>query len=178
MRSLLRSLPVTAHQLVRPGRLAHGFSRKELGHDRLDVDHWRSVGCVESLDPQPGSFAPENRHDCDAKTVRAPARALREDSDFRPGRIIPWMPGACNDRLLVDAIARRLPAAPRSWGLAPDLGSLSDDARTAITDGESALEDGAIHNVWQVAPGDPVGRYVIKVTVEGAGERTFEFEVR
>jgi hypothetical protein len=71
-----------------------------------------------------------------------------------------------------------LPAAPNAWDLADGPSSLSEDGRTATTDGESEPEDGAIRNVWRVAPGDPVGRYQIKVTVAGAGERTFEFEVR
>jgi hypothetical protein len=35
-----------------------------------------------------------------------------------------------------------------------------------------------IYNVWTVAPGEPKGRYVIRVTVEGSAERTFEFDVR
>jgi hypothetical protein len=71
-----------------------------------------------------------------------------------------------------------LPAAPRAWGLASDLRSLSDDGRTSVTDGQSEPEDGAIRNVWLVAPGDPVGTYVLKVTVEGAPEQVFQFEVK
>ena len=35
-----------------------------------------------------------------------------------------------------------------------------------------------IFNVWNVASGNPKGRYIIRVIVDGMVERTFEFDVQ
>jgi hypothetical protein len=47
-----------------------------------------------------------------------------------------------------------------------------------VTEREVAPDQGLIFNTWSVAAGDPAGKYVIRVFVEGALAKTFEFEVR
>jgi len=69
-----------------------------------------------------------------------------------------------------------LPEAPRTWG--DDVKMRSDDGRTAVTEQETAPEDGVIRNVWAIAAGDPKGAYELKLTIEGEPTRTFLFEVR
>ena len=72
-----------------------------------------------------------------------------------------------------------LPEAPETWDEAePDsVRSISDDRRVAVTMQEVAPDEGVIFHSWTVAPGDPSGRYVIRVIVDGALEQVFEFEV-
>ena len=73
-----------------------------------------------------------------------------------------------------------LPVKPATWGTAEELGtrSVSEDGRTSVTEREVAPDQGLIFNTWSVAAGDPAGKYVIRVFVEGALAKTFEFEVR
>jgi hypothetical protein len=73
-----------------------------------------------------------------------------------------------------------LPVKPATWGDAEPLGtrSVSNDGRTSVTEREVSPERGVIFNSWAVAPGDPKGRYVIRVFVEGSLAKTFEFKVR
>jgi hypothetical protein len=73
-----------------------------------------------------------------------------------------------------------LPAKPITWGQPESLGSrsISTDGRVSITEREVAPDRGAIFNSWTVAPGDPKGRYVIRVFVEGSLARVFEFDVQ
>lgn len=73
-----------------------------------------------------------------------------------------------------------LPASPVTWGVddVPGRNSISADRRTSITENEEEPGPlGVILNVWQVEPGDPRGRYVIRLIIEDRLERTFEFEV-
>ena len=73
-----------------------------------------------------------------------------------------------------------LPASPVTWGAPETQGrrALSDDGRVAITEREVDLGDGLIYNAWDVAAGDPQGRYRIRVFVEGTLAKVFEFDVR
>jgi len=72
-----------------------------------------------------------------------------------------------------------LPAAPQSWGPAEKIGrrDLSADRRTSVTEREVKPARGLILNYWQVAAGDPRGRHVMKVFVEGVLVSTFEFDL-
>jgi hypothetical protein len=73
-----------------------------------------------------------------------------------------------------------LPAAPATWG-GPDPSatrSMSDDARTTITEREVSAQDGVILHAWSVAAGDPAGTYRMRVSIDGRLVRTFEFQVR
>ena len=73
-----------------------------------------------------------------------------------------------------------LPAEPRSWGDPDENGTqhVSLDHRTSVMEADAPIESGLISNQWAVVPGDPMGRYVIRVYVEGKLVRTFEFDVR
>ncbi|MBS4097598.1 MAG: hypothetical protein KGZ83_12270 [Sulfuricella sp.] len=71
-----------------------------------------------------------------------------------------------------------LPVKPETWGDPADYVSISADGRTAVVEKVVELKDGAISNSWDMAPGDPKGKYVSRVWVEGQLIGTFEFEVR
>ena len=72
-----------------------------------------------------------------------------------------------------------LPATPKSWGGPEPLGtrSMSTDGRTSVTEREVSPDQGLIFNSWTVARGDPRGRYVIRVFIEGTLAKVFEFDV-
>lgn len=73
-----------------------------------------------------------------------------------------------------------LPSAPTSWGT-PNEGfqpSISPDRKVSVLEQDASLEKGSlIFNTWAVAPGDPIGKYKIRVIVDKAVEHTFEFDV-
>lgn len=73
-----------------------------------------------------------------------------------------------------------LPAKPNTWGDPEPLGtrSVSTDGRISVTEREVLPDQGVIFNTWAVAPGDPKGRYVIRVFVEGSLAKIFEFDVK
>jgi hypothetical protein len=71
-----------------------------------------------------------------------------------------------------------LPRAPEIWGQGETPVFLSADRRTAVTEQEVDASRGVIGHAWSVAPGDPAGRYVIRVFVEGQLAATFEFDVQ
>ena len=72
-----------------------------------------------------------------------------------------------------------LPSSPKTWGEDETQGlTLSHDRKTSVLEREEKLDRGMIFNVWTVAPGDPQGRYVICVIIDGMVERTFEFDVQ
>jgi hypothetical protein len=70
-----------------------------------------------------------------------------------------------------------LPAPAATWGT--DGGAkVSTDRKVAVTERDEAPQDGLIMNVWTVAPDDPAGHYVIKVSVDGGPEQRFDFDVQ
>jgi hypothetical protein len=73
-----------------------------------------------------------------------------------------------------------LPASPKTWGEGEKQGlrSISPDRKYSVTEREVTPDDGLIYNSWAVAPGDPRGRYLIRVIIEGIKEVSFEFEVQ
>jgi hypothetical protein len=73
-----------------------------------------------------------------------------------------------------------LPVKPKTWGDSESLGTraVSTDGRTSVTEREVSTDRGVIFNAWAVVPGDPEGRYVIRVFVEGSLAKVFEFDVR
>lgn len=73
-----------------------------------------------------------------------------------------------------------LPEKPDTWGSAQAFGkhSISPNGRVSITEREVTPEKGMIFNVWTVAPGDPKGKYIIRVFVEGRLVKTFRFDVQ
>lgn len=73
-----------------------------------------------------------------------------------------------------------LPSKPATWGPSEsiDTRNTSSDGRTTTTERTVAPDEGVIFNTWTVAPGDPKGRYVIRVYVEDSLVATFEFDVK
>ena len=72
-----------------------------------------------------------------------------------------------------------LPTPPRTWGPTEkqDKRRISEDQKVSVIEREVELERGLIFNFWTIAEGDPAGRYVIRVFVEGVQAATFEFDV-
>lgn len=72
-----------------------------------------------------------------------------------------------------------LPATPDTWGPGEASGKhkISEDRKVSITEKEVSVDDGYIQNFWNVAPGDPVGEYVIHVYVNDLLLQTFKFNV-
>jgi hypothetical protein len=72
-----------------------------------------------------------------------------------------------------------LPTKPTSWGSAGSGGTrtLSADGKTLVTEAQVAPAQGMIANSWQILPGDPQGRYVMRVSVDGTLVKTFQFDV-
>ena len=72
-----------------------------------------------------------------------------------------------------------LPAAPAIWDSAETQGSqfISEDKRVSILHKEVEPQQGLISHSWTVAPGDPKGRYIIRVIIENRLEEVFEFDV-
>jgi hypothetical protein len=73
----------------------------------------------------------------------------------------------------------RLPAAPQTWQADETSGkhTLSADRRTSTLEREAKIEDGLIYNFWQISPGDPKGRYTMRVMIEGLLVSNFAFDV-
>ena len=73
----------------------------------------------------------------------------------------------------------RLPSAPQTWQADEKSGkhTVSADRRTSILEREAKVENGLIYNFWQVSPGDPKGRYTMRVMLEGMLVSSFEFDV-
>jgi hypothetical protein len=72
-----------------------------------------------------------------------------------------------------------LPGPARTWGESEAQGRhVSADGRSAVTERDQPVDGGAVFNRWVLAPGDPKGHYVLRVTIRGAPEQRFDFEVR
>ena len=72
-----------------------------------------------------------------------------------------------------------LPSAPEIWGgfETLDAVSISADRRTAMTEQEVEPVEGFVFRSWTVAPGDPAGRYRIRIIIDDSVEQVFEFDV-
>lgn len=107
--------------------------------------------------------------------------------DFKPADVVPLKPQQ-NYGWIIQLRTEKpsvhyreeftLPATAKNWNTqgASDV-TVSADRRTAITERVVEPKNGVILNVWSVAPDDPPGHYVIRVTVEGQ-LRQFDFDVR
>ena len=73
----------------------------------------------------------------------------------------------------------RLPAVPQTWQADEKSGkhTVSADRKTSILEREAKIENGVIYNFWQISPGDPKGRYTMRVMIEGLLVSSFDFDV-
>jgi hypothetical protein len=72
-----------------------------------------------------------------------------------------------------------LPAVPETWGtLVPgDQQTLQDGGKKCVTECDVAPVNGWVEHSWFVAEGDPKGAYAMKVYVDGALVKSFNFTV-
>lgn len=128
----------------------------------------------------------------DYEVIRAEFGILGQENSGKPGlvpaTVVPLKPNQGYGWVIFLRTAKKkitwreeftLPAKPGTWGDPEPLGtrSVSSDGRTSVTEREVSPEQGAIFNAWTVAPGDPKGRYVIRVFIEGSLAKVFEFDV-
>jgi len=73
-----------------------------------------------------------------------------------------------------------LPVAPKTWDdvKKPGRRTISKDRRVAITELEVMPAGGLILNAWTIDPGDPAGKYIIRIYIENEHVRAFEFYVQ
>jgi len=70
-----------------------------------------------------------------------------------------------------------LPEAPKTWGTGGQPHGMSADRKTLSLDATLTVYDGTISKAWDVVKGDPPGRYLISVYVEGSAPVQFEFDL-
>ena len=70
-----------------------------------------------------------------------------------------------------------LPEAPETWGQGDGNVEISADRRTATTVGYAAPRSNVVFHFWQVAAGDPDGRYSMLVTLSDGRAAEFHFEL-
>jgi hypothetical protein len=108
---------------------------------------------------------------------------------FVPGRIVPYHENqGYGWVILLDTKKPKirwreeftLPAAPALWDSPVSQGGhfISEDKRVSIMEQEVEPDNGLIYHNWAVVPGDPKGRYIIRVIVENRLEEVFEFDVQ
>jgi hypothetical protein len=71
----------------------------------------------------------------------------------------------------------RLPARPEIWPEGPEI-TVTDGGKTANIRRSVPIEAGIVSSRWCVGKGDPVGHYILEVSVEGSPVNQFEFSVR
>lgn len=69
-----------------------------------------------------------------------------------------------------------LPLAPQQWG--GDKSGVSKDKKTCVTEREEVPVSGWIGHGWDVAEGDPEGKHVMKIFINGVLMKTFKFQVK
>lgn len=147
----------------------------------------RAVNVVARMQDEPSTSL-------DAQVVHVGGRfgvfnAIDGRSKFVPARVVPLVEGQAYGwviELRTDKKKVRwreeftLPQAPETWGTPELLGTrrLSQDSKVLTTERLVEPVDGAIFNMWSVAKGDPAGKHLMRVFVEGRLVNTFEFEVR
>jgi hypothetical protein len=129
---------------------------------------------IEVLSAQFGLFAPNSA----GRLVLTPSKIVPDRKGQRYGWAIRLQTTRPTVRWREELT---LPAAPATWGgeeLPPDIQTISRDNRTSVIQADVVPVNGMIENVWEVAPGDPRGHYVIRVTIDGANLQVFEFDVK
>lgn len=106
--------------------------------------------------------------------------------DFKPTKTVPltpnqefgWVIGVMTTKPTVRWREEfTVPYPPETWGPVEGKHEISADRKVSILEREVTLDRGFLFNTWTIAPGDPKGRHVIKVTIEDAPPVVFEFDV-
>ena len=106
--------------------------------------------------------------------------------DFKPTKTVPlkpnqefgWVIGVTTTKPTVKWREEfTVPYPPETWGPVEGKHEISADRKVSILEREVTLDRGFLFNTWTMAPGDPKGRHVIKVTIEDAPPVVFEFDV-
>jgi hypothetical protein len=74
-----------------------------------------------------------------------------------------------------------LPAPPSTWSgdePAAEGQTISPNGMTSVVESDAVPINGVIEHVWEVAPGDPKGHCIIRVTIDGGNQQVFEFDVQ
>src|SRR3954454_16494613 len=94
------ALPIRAHQLAGPFRLEHRSPGRELDHERLHVEHRRSVDGVEAADAQLEAADVDQLTAADADAVGTTFGPLGQDAHLRPVGIPTRTAGTAHDGIL------------------------------------------------------------------------------
>ena len=106
--------------------------------------------------------------------------------DFKPTRTIPlvpnqefgWVIGVTTTKPTIKWREEfTVPTPPETWGPVEGKHEISADRKVSILEREVTPDRGFLFNSWTIAPGDPKGRHVIKVTIEDAPPVVFEFDI-
>jgi hypothetical protein len=106
--------------------------------------------------------------------------------DFKPTKTVPlkpdqefgWVIGVTTSRPTVKWREEfTVPYPPETWGPVDGKHELSADRKVSTLEREVTPYRGFVYNAWTIAPGDPKGRHVMKVTIEDAPPVVFEFEI-
>ena len=96
---------------------------------------------------------------------------------LRPGVHYGWRLHVADGRDIVPIKEElRLPAPPKVWSSVNSF-QRPDDGLTAITESPATVFDGTVEQAWTVAPGDPPGRYILRLSVDGELIGKFEFDI-
>lgn len=73
-----------------------------------------------------------------------------------------------------------LPKPPNTWGDIPKgmTRRISANGLTVVIEGYVDVDDGMIGQTWEIADGDPIGSYVLRLTVNKEPPEVFEFQVQ
>lgn len=106
--------------------------------------------------------------------------------NFRPTKTVPltpntefgWIIGVTTTKPTVKWREEfTVPYPPETWGPVEGKHTLSADRKVSILEREVTPDRGFLYNIWTIAPGDPKGRHVMKVTIEDAPPVVFEFDI-
>lgn len=102
-----------------------------------------------------------------------------------PVVVVPNMPGLqymwkLKTNLKTPAFIREefiLPEAPSTWKVRSTSAQLIDGGSRCVLESFQPVDDGWVGHAWTVSPGDPPGKYEIKIHLNGKLARTFTFNV-
>ena len=155
------------------------------------------AACEQAKPPEPAArpelpahAAPAPRAEPTVQIEQAAFGLLEQAPDgrvnFKPTKTVPLMPNQSFGWIIGVTTTKPtvkwreefiVPEAPETWGPVEGKHELSADRKVSILEREVMPERGFVFNSWTIAPGDPKGRHVIKVTIEDAPPVVFEFDV-